>query len=258
MRRLVTIFLSIALVGLALAGCASAPKVDKKREAIARMQMAVTYLEQQNLPMAMRELSSASDLDPENPEIDLVNGVAYMRRGDLVIAEKHFRNALSKRPDYPDAHNNLGRVFSLSGRGDDAIREFQAAASNVYYTTPEYPFLNMGLEFERQGNAGKAEEAYRRAVALNQFFVGAVIQLANLQEGQGRVDDAVATMRVFLRSVPGSTVGLFRLGLILKKAGRKAEAIESFNLILASGDVGEFREKAMEEVNALTVGKGGR
>jgi len=64
-------------VGVALLLACSTPTADMKREASARMQMGVTYLEQRNLPSAMRELTRAAELDPDNSEIAMTLGLAY-------------------------------------------------------------------------------------------------------------------------------------------------------------------------------------
>ena len=80
-----------AAVGFSVAGAlflaCSTPSADMKREASARMQMGVTYLEQRNLPSAMRELTRAAELDPDNSEIDMTLGLAYQARGDFGKAE---------------------------------------------------------------------------------------------------------------------------------------------------------------------------
>ena len=76
----------LAAAGPLILAC-STPTADMKREASARMQMGVTYLEQRDLPSAMRELTKAAELDPENPEIDMTLGLAYQKRGDLEKAE---------------------------------------------------------------------------------------------------------------------------------------------------------------------------
>ena len=123
----------VCLFAAILVGCAG-PSADRKKEADARMRMGVTYLDQRNLPMAMRELVKASELDPENAEVDMALGLVYQARGDTSKAEEHLRRAIDKKPDYADARNNLGIVLAGRKAWDEAIREFEAAAANVMYT----------------------------------------------------------------------------------------------------------------------------
>src|SRR4030065_138536 len=125
----------------------STPSAAMKREAPARMQMGVTYLEQRNLPSAMRELTRAAELDPDNSEIDMTLGLAYQARGGFGKAEEYLQSAIRKNPDNAAAHNNLGNIFSLQGKGDEAIREYEKAVSNVLYPTPEDGYYNTGREY---------------------------------------------------------------------------------------------------------------
>ncbi|MDX1815512.1 MAG: hypothetical protein R3239_06090, partial [Thermodesulfobacteriota bacterium] len=90
--RLGIVSAAFLVAGGMLLSC-SAPTKDMKKEASARMQMGVTYLEQRNLPAAMRELTKAKELDPDNPEIDMTLGLAYQKRGDLETAEEYLRMA---------------------------------------------------------------------------------------------------------------------------------------------------------------------
>ena len=107
--------------------------------------------------MAMRELAKASELDPDNPEIDMTLGLAYQARGDLSKAEEHLRRAIDKKPDYADARNNLGIVLAERKEWDKAIREFEAAAENVMYTTPERAYFNLGEAYRAKGDPAGAE-----------------------------------------------------------------------------------------------------
>jgi len=66
----------VCLFAAILASCAG-PSADRKKEVDARKRMGVIYIEQRNIPMAMRELSKASEFDPGNPEVEMALGLAY-------------------------------------------------------------------------------------------------------------------------------------------------------------------------------------
>lgn len=249
-RRKVLVFIACA----ALVGCASSSP-DMKKEAAARMQMGVTYLEQRNLPSAMRELVKASELDPDNPEIDMALGLAYQARGDQGKSEEHFRNAIRKKPDYAEAHNNLGIVLSNLGRGEEAIREFEAAASNVMYPTPERAYYNMGEEHRRRNNFAKAEEAYRRAISLNDRYVDAYLRLALLQGDGGRSADAARTLEACVSLVPAHGPAWMDLGRIYLSLGRTGEALNAFQGALANSTDPALRKQAAEYVDTLGQAK---
>jgi type IV pilus assembly protein PilF len=235
----------------ALLACAAAPTPEMQKEAVARMQMGMTYLEQRNLPSAMRELTKASELDSYNPEIDVALGLAYRTRGDLGKAEEYFRKALGKRPDYAEAHNNLGIVLSQLGRGDEAIREFEAAASNVLYTTPEGAYYNMGEEFRRRRDMKKAEEMYRRSIAMNDRYVESYLRLALLQGDRGQWEDAARTLEACVAVDPAYAPGWLDLGRAYLSLGRQQDAHKAFRNALTNTADPALRKQASDSLNAL-------
>lgn len=246
--------LMFAVFAAVLACAPTSP--ERKKEATARMQMGMTHLEQRNLPQAMREITMAAELDPENPEIDLALGLAYQARGDLRKSEEHFRAAIRKKPGYPEAHNNLGIVLSRQGRGEEAIREFETAASDVLYPTPEGAYYNMGEEFRRQGNPKKAEEMYRRAITMNDRYVDAYLRLAMLQGDRGQWEEAAKTLDACVASAPSYAPAWLDLGKVYLSLGRPQDAEKAFERALSSSADPALRKQASDAIN--TLGKGNR
>lgn len=237
-----------------LIGCA-APSPDRKKEASARMQMGLTHLEQRNLPSAMKELTAASELDPTNPEVDVSLGLAYQARGDLGMAEKYFRSAIRKKPGYAEAHNDLGVVLSHLGRGDEAVREFEAAAANVLYPTPELAYYNMGEEYRRRKDFRKAEEMYRRSISMNDRYADAYRRLAYLQGDRGEWAKAASTLEACVAMAPAYAPAWLDLGRVYRSLGRSKEASAAFRNVLANTADPALRKQATESIDALGQGK---
>jgi len=234
----------------ALLACSAAPSLEMQREAQARMQMGMTYLEQRNLSSAMRELTKASELDPVNPEIDVALGLAYQARGDLGKAAEYFRGAIRKKPAYAEAHNDLGIVLSQLGRGEEALREFEAAASDVMYPTPEWAYYNMGEEFRRQGNAVKAEGMYRRSIALNHRYLDSYLRLAMIQGDRGRWDEAARTLEACVAASPTYAPAWMDLGKAYLSLGRKQDAEKAFQNVLTNSADPALRKQATDFLGA--------
>ena len=251
-RRIVASGLAVA--GLLLTACQS-PTADMKKEASARMQMGITYLGQRNLPSAMRELTRAAELDPENPEIDMALGLAYQARGDLGKAEEYLRSAIRKKPDYADAHNNLGNLLGLQGRSEEAIREYEKAVSNVLYPTPEYGYYNMGREYARMKDLPKAEEMYKRAIALNPSFAEAYRGLAMVQSEKGAWNESARTLRRLVDMAPFHAPGWMDLGRLYLRLNRPDDAREAFRNAMANTDNPALRSEAAGYLNVLEHGK---
>ena len=233
----------------------STPSADMKREASARMQMGVTYLEQRNLPSAMRELTRAAELDPDNSEIAMTLGLAYQARGDIEKSEEYLRRAIRMDPDNAAAHNNLGNILSLQGKGDEAIREYEKAVSNVLYPTPEYGYYNMGREYARRKDFPKAELMYRRAIAMSPSFVDAYRGLAMVQIEQGQGKESIRTLERLVEVAPSHARGWIDLGSMYLRFDRKKEALEAFRNAMANTGDTALRAEAARYISILEQGK---
>jgi type IV pilus assembly protein PilF len=238
------------LLGALLVGC-GATSQERKKEASARMGMGMTYLEQRNLPSAMRELTAASELDPGNAEIDVALGLAYQARGDIGKAAECFRNAIRKKPDYAEAHNDLGIALSQLGRGDEAIREFEAAVSNVLYSTPEIAYYNMGEEYRRRKDFPKAAEMYRRSITMNGRYADAYLRLALLDSGQGRWAEAARTLEACVAAAPAYAPAWMDLGRAYRALGRSGDARSAFRNAMSNTEDPVLRKQAADSINAL-------
>ena len=233
-----------------LASCAG-PSADRKKEADARMRMGVTYIEQRNIPMAMRELSKASELDPGNPEVEMALGLAYQARGDQSKAEEHLRKAIDKKPDYADARNNLGIVLAQRRAWDEAIREFEAAVANVMYTTPELAYFNLGEVYRAKGDLAAAEKAYRQALQANERYASAYAALSGILVGQGKWSDAASVLSRCVKNLPDYAPGWMELGRVYLRLSRPTDALKAFDTVLTVSSDPEERKQAAGYVALL-------
>jgi type IV pilus biogenesis/stability protein PilW len=240
----------VCLFAAILAGCAG-PSANRKKEADARMRMGVIYLEQRNLPMAMRELAKASELDPGNADVDLTLGLVYQARGDMSKAEENLRRAIDKKPDFADARNNLGIVLAERKAWDEAIREFEAAAANVMYRTPERAYFNLGEAYRVKGDPAKAEGAYRRALRANELYAPAYVALSAVLGGQGKWNDAASVLTRCVEVLPDYPSCWMELGRAWLRLSRPAEALKAFDKVLAVSSDPEVRKQAAGYVTLL-------
>jgi type IV pilus biogenesis/stability protein PilW len=243
-------FLLLCVVAWLLPAC-GAPSAAKKREADARMRMGASYLEQGNLPMAMKELTRASELDPGNAEVDMMLGLAYRARGDQKKAEEYLREAIDKNPDYAEAHNNLGIVLADRKAWDEAIREFEKAAGNVQYATPEWSVYNAAEAYRFKGDTAKAEEMYRKAIRINDRYAPAYIGLSAVLGGEGRWEEAAAVLRQCVGKVPDYAEGWMALGRVYARLKRPAEAAKAFRSVLSVSSDPGMRKQALMYLGIL-------
>jgi tetratricopeptide (TPR) repeat protein len=84
---------------------------------------------------------------------------------------------------------------------------------------------NLGSFLTERGDNAAAEAEYRAALSLDDRFVPASVNLADLQRMQGLEAEAEATLRAALAASPGNADLLHSLGLSLVRQQRNADAV---------------------------------
>jgi tetratricopeptide (TPR) repeat protein len=111
-----------------------------------------------------------------------------------------FREAIRLKPDYVDAHGELG--YSLLGQGklDEAIAAYREAIR----LKPGHSVLltNLGGALFRQGKPDEAIDAYREAIRLRPDDAEVHNNLGSALVHQGKLDEAVAAFREAVRLAP--------------------------------------------------------
>ena len=85
-------------------------------------------------------------------------------KGDKRQGINLLKNTLKLKPDYPDAHYNLGVTLQEQDDLDAAISSYQQAIK----FKPIYPeaYNNLGNTFKKQGNFKAAISSYQQAIKL--------------------------------------------------------------------------------------------
>lgn len=107
-----------------------------------------------------------------------------LEAGDPERAIAAYERALAGRPDFADAHNNLGRLLHDAGSVAAAEASYRLAICGdpgvaLYW-------FNLGVAVEDQGRRAEAIAAYERAIELDAAAADAHYNLARLLELAGR------------------------------------------------------------------------
>lgn len=107
-------------------------------------------------------------------------------------AERAYREALARRPDYADAYLNLGAMLCEAGRAAEAADLYeQAVALCEPSALLDY---NRAVALEDAGRVDEAIAAYERSLALDPTLADAHFNIGRLQESLG---DARGALRHF-------------------------------------------------------------
>lgn len=128
----------------------------------------------------------------------------------------------------------LEAASALAGTPPALLKPYQqealATALADYEKAMEYsldfPYAghNLGLLYERQNEPARAEEAYRRAIAVDDLWVPPKANLALLLARRGETGEAEKLLREVLVSNPEEAQVAYSLGLLLAEAGKMDEA----------------------------------
>ena len=128
--------------------------------------LGISYLQEGNATLALKELLAAEKNYPGDPDIHAALGQAYHMKRAYSQAETHYLEALDINSDDPRIENNLGALYLDMKKWDQALHYFQSAADNLLFTDPEVALTGMGFAYFNKGDYLSAVEAYKQA--LNQ------------------------------------------------------------------------------------------
>lgn len=149
------------------------------------------------------------------------------RKGDLVQAEKAYRELIASAPNHAGSIHNLGLVLYQRGDVDSAVEMYRRALT----IAPNYDeaYNNLGVALESQNRLEEAHDAYRRAIELKPDYATAHNNLGDVLRKQERFSEAEESYREALRLEPGNALAWLNLANVLWSQERSDEAEEAFN-----------------------------
>ncbi len=164
--------------------------------------------------------------DRQGAEAIFLEGSRLLAAGDLAGAEARWREALRLRPDFAEAHGNLGIV--LDRRGAAAEAETCHRRSIALDPTRPQTHLNLGVNLAQRKRFDAAEAAYREALRLDPQCAAAWSNLGVLYACTKREIEAEQCYRRVLERMPGHANARFNLSYLLLRQGRYEEGWASF------------------------------
>ncbi len=203
-----------------------------QRDPVILYNLANVLLELDSVTEALSHYREAVQLRPDYVEAHNNLGSALQGIGKHEEALACYRRAIEVRADFADAHNNLGNVLKDLGRMDEAQGSYRTALK----LRPHVPALynNLAHVLKAQGQIDAAKEAYARAIALDPTHVEAMTSLAGILQAQGDAAGAIAWYERVLQQKPDSLEVLNNLGCARHAAGQVEAAVACFEQAIAS------------------------
>ena len=149
--------------------------------------------------------------------------------GKLDEAIEAYNKALLLKPDYAEAHNNMGIVLQDQSRLEEAEVYKKAIAIESDFAEA---YNNMGTALQDQGNLEEAIEAYNKAVTIQPDYANAYNNMGTAQKKQGKLDKAIVSYTKALVIKPDYAEVYNNMGITLKIKGKLVEAVEAYNKAL--------------------------
>ncbi|HZK81708.1 MAG TPA: tetratricopeptide repeat protein [Humisphaera sp.] len=193
--------------------------------------LGLVHAAQGKFDLAIDAYRQAIEIRPDFPEAHNNLGGALRQTRQLDAAIAAYEQAIAFRPGFAEAHNNLGLALTDTGRNDEAIVHFRKAVAIV----PNYAQArnNLGNAFHRQGDLQTAIACWREALSLCPDLAEAHNNLGNAFKETGRLDEAVEAFNRALSLDPNLPEALNNLGVILHGKGQAVQAIEIYQRAIA-------------------------
>jgi type IV pilus assembly protein PilF len=207
----------LTLVGAAIAGAQNNNKNRNEDMASINVQLGVAYLKQGNLAIAQEKLERAEKQNPRDPNVHTALAVLYERLNRPREVESHYRTATRLAPRDPNASNNYAVWLCKNGRTDDGVKRFIEAARNPLYSTPETAYTNAGVCLRAAKKLDQAAELFALALQTRPNLAEAAFQMSELQFERGKYTESRANLDRFLGAFK-PTPDLLFLGVRVARA----------------------------------------
>lgn len=131
---------------------------------------------------------------------DFILANLYFQEGDLAKAERYYRNATVKYPDFRRAYKNLALVQAQAGNLDGVVETITKAVELGQIDGRSYGLLGYG--YLQQEKYYPAEAAYRQAIIMQPDVMDWKIGLARCLLETEQYPDAIALFHTLLKDSP--------------------------------------------------------
>lgn len=182
----------------------------------------------------------------------LQEATAALGEGRFDAAEHHYRMLLPYDGYNPDVWQNLGMLYHLMGRYEDALNALEISLK----LAPENPVaLHIsGLSLEHLKRDTEAEAAFRQVLKINPVYVDSLISLGELLSQADRAEEAADLFQQAIATAPQQSASYVGLGKLRLQQGEPEAAIPE---LLKAVKISPTHLQAWQSLEAAyrTIGK---
>jgi Tfp pilus assembly protein PilF len=200
----------------------------------------LAYFDLEEFPRAVADFSVAIGKSTKQKSVYRFRGLAYMRMGDKVRAQKdldhfadeeissaHFESGLenalkSQGRDTADGLIAKGLKAEETKAVDDAIRYFSLAIKQDRHNPTPYKFR--AHAYETKGDFKKAHSDYDMVLFIEPFDANVLVKRAAINERQGNIEKAFWDLNRAISADPVLADAFFAKAALCTKIGKKQDA----------------------------------
>jgi tetratricopeptide (TPR) repeat protein len=200
-----------------------------------RAKLAWAHIRVKDYAAALKAAEQERELpDGDHMVAEEARGWAYFEMGQLDLAERHLREAITFDTgdnETVKAYNRLARVLEAQKRPEEAIASYRRALARMDWYEPT--LISLGNLYYQQGRIAEAKGCYEKALQGNPHHVKANNQLGIIEMQSGQLREAVQRYERLLSHVPDFDDARVQYAVCLSRMGRTADAIAQYDYILS-------------------------
>ena len=177
-------------------------------------------------------------------------GIVYLQKGEPDRAEKYFLRTLQVKPGHIDVHNFLGVIYTETGKYDLAKEHLLIAANSDNYETPENAYANLArLELEHNKYTS-ARRYIEKGLVKNNEFGPLLNYLGIILEHDGNFKEAIFNYEKAIAAQEDVSY-LVNIGRVYIKIGQKEKALDVLEQALSKTKSDQLRKDIRAMINDL-------
>ena len=199
-----------------------------------RVELARNYIGEGNWRDAKRNLSLAAAIDPDNAEVHEAFALVYQSTGEYELAEESFKKAISIQSGFSRARNNYAVFLFSQSRYEDAEVQLEYVVQDTLYTSRPQAYINLGLCRLQLFDPPGAEQAFVRALSMDNSNTIALLETAMLRFDAEDYSSAMRYYNRYRKLVRQQSPRGLWLGVRLAKESGDQNALSSYSMALGS------------------------
>jgi tetratricopeptide (TPR) repeat protein len=192
--------------------------------------LGIAYMGLKKYDQCIASYQKALQIKPDFAEAHNNIGAALRAKGQLNDAISCFRQALKFKPSYAEALNNLGIAQQQNRALDGAIESFEAVLRIAPNSAEIY--FNLGSAQKEKGKLVQAIKSFENGLLLNPNHAEALNHLGNIQQTLGQLENAFANYKKAILLKPDLAEAYLSLGSVYVAQGNMDDAVINYSTAL--------------------------